>query len=230
MSAADPLPRTALPPLPPLRRGAGTDGPVRILTHPASAGYVQNPISVYYCSPAGGGPPARCIAEVTNTPWAERVTFAFDPSGERVRKALHVSPLMDMAGSWALEAPNPSASLKLSVLVDHPEMGRFFDARLTARRVPPGPGGRGHLRNEAAGLGCLLRYGFQPQRVAFWIYWQALVLLWKGVSFYGPPPTSGACSFRPGVEAHPGNAHPKSGCGRFFVFRDAQRWPWREAA
>ena len=30
----------------------------------------------------------------------------------------------------------------------------------------------------------LHRYGFQPHRVAFWIYWQAVVLLWKGVPFY----------------------------------------------
>ena len=29
------------------------------------------------------------------------------------------------------------------------------------------------------------RYGFQPHRVALWIYWQAVLLLWKGVPFYG---------------------------------------------
>jgi hypothetical protein len=44
---------------------------------------------------------------------------------------------------------------------------------------------------SVAVLPCLLRllcrYGFQPQRVAFWIYWHALLLLWKGVPFYSPP-------------------------------------------
>jgi len=50
---------------------------VRLLTHPPSAGYSQNPISVYYCYGAGGAALERCIAEVTNTPWAERVTFMF---------------------------------------------------------------------------------------------------------------------------------------------------------
>jgi hypothetical protein len=29
------------------------------------------------------------------------------------------------------------------------------------------------------------RYGFQPHRVALWIYWHAVLLLWKGVPFYG---------------------------------------------
>jgi Protein of unknown function (DUF1365) len=74
-------------------------GEVRVLTHPASAGYAQNPISVYYCySPTGEL--ERCIAEVTNTPWAERVRFNFAPAGQDVPKALHVSPLMDMKSTW----------------------------------------------------------------------------------------------------------------------------------
>ena len=41
-----------------------------------------------------------CIAEVTNTPWGARVTFLFDPAGQDVPKALHVSPFMDMASTW----------------------------------------------------------------------------------------------------------------------------------
>ena len=43
--------------------------------------------------------PHTCC-QVTNTPWNERVTFAFDPAGASVRKALHVSPFMDMQGTW----------------------------------------------------------------------------------------------------------------------------------
>lgn len=39
-------------------------------------------------------------AQVTNTPWNERVTFVFDPKGAEVKKALHVSPFMDMDGTW----------------------------------------------------------------------------------------------------------------------------------
>jgi DUF1365 family protein len=39
-------------------------GTVKLLTHPHSAGYVQNPISVYYCHSSTGALSA-CIAEVS---------------------------------------------------------------------------------------------------------------------------------------------------------------------
>lgn len=74
-------------------------GPVYLLTNPISAGYHQNPISVYYCYRADMHL-ERCIAEVTNTPWGERVTFLFDPAGTHAPKALHVSPMMDMDNTW----------------------------------------------------------------------------------------------------------------------------------
>ena len=162
-------------------------GKVLLLTNPVSAGYTQNPISVYYCyaagsggtaasaaaaaaTAAGGGTPRRlaspgagspargtpnggtspmgtpnserrrtrlqarleqrlvaqpeaagggggggdgdgvlaacagapvcAIAEVTNTPWGDRVRFAFRPEGDQAPKALHVSPFMDMDNTW----------------------------------------------------------------------------------------------------------------------------------
>ena len=85
-----------------VRARCGTSGPVRLFTSPWSFGYVQNPISVYYCysgggpdddddedgaggGGAGGGDGGRrcsqetletCVAEVTNTPWGERVAGA----------------------------------------------------------------------------------------------------------------------------------------------------------
>lgn len=47
---------------------------------PTSAGYHQNPISVYYCYNLQGALDI-CIAEVTNTPWGERVRFLFKVRG-----------------------------------------------------------------------------------------------------------------------------------------------------
>lgn len=44
-------------------------------------------------------------AQVTNTPWGERVRFVFRPAGEVVQKALHVSPFMDMRNTWCVRAP-----------------------------------------------------------------------------------------------------------------------------
>ena len=209
----------------------GTSGPVRLLTHPPSAGYTQNPISVYYCYKDGaewgeGKPdpnPEQCLAEVTNTPWGERVTFAFRPAvgglaqGEKVCKSLHVSPLMDMKSEWTVKAPPPTdRKIFLSVAATHPEYGEYFLATLDAKRDTS----VADLPNEIASLDTLLRFGFQPQRVAAWIYWQAVVLLWKGVSFY-PPPNE---SYKDRVVKE--SKHPRMEGGKPFLWRGAQEWPW----
>jgi hypothetical protein len=111
---------------------------VLLLTNPVSAGYTQNPISVYYCygrreqqeqqqkqqqqqerqqdrrqqqqheqqqhdrprQLGDGATPLVAIAEVTNTPWGDRVRFVFRPEGDESPKALHVSPFMDMENTW----------------------------------------------------------------------------------------------------------------------------------
>ncbi|GFH16984.1 DUF1365-domain-containing protein, partial [Haematococcus lacustris] len=190
------------------RQYAGTQGKVQLLTNPKAAGYVINPISVYYCWNAAGSEVDKCIAEVcviaclaclrngsscfrvTNTPWGERVTFIIDPSEgsqDHIKKSLHVSPLMDMQGHWFIEAPKPSNKLKLVVRVHHPELKDFFCASLVATKDVSRSK---TARNEEAGVRTLLRFGMQPQRIACWIYWHAVLLLWKGVPLYMPPPMS----------------------------------------
>eukprot|EP00877_Chromochloris_zofingiensis_P000758 jgi/Chrzof1/10683/Cz05g08150.t1 len=134
------------------RQFASTNGKVLLLTNPESAGYVQNPISVYYCY-SSDGTLHRAIAEVTNTPWGERVTFVFDPHGDITPKCLHVSPFMDMDNTWHLKATEPGASLVLSVVITHPTLGQYFDAHLIAHKCEHGT----HDRNEHAGLMTLLR-------------------------------------------------------------------------
>lgn len=196
------------------RQMAGTTGSVRLLTHPHSAGYVQNPISVYYCHDTAGRLIA-CIAEVTNTPWGERVTFVFDPAGDTVPKSLHVSPLMDMQGQWTLKTAKPGARLALSVRVRHPELGAFFDATLSARRseAPQVP-------NEHAGFGTLWRYGYEPHRVALWIYWEALQLLRKGVPFFGPPSPTQKAAMQQALR------HGDAGSRRRWAWQPASGFPW----
>ncbi|KAG1669598.1 hypothetical protein FOA52_006371 [Chlamydomonas sp. UWO 241] len=199
------------------RTYAGTKGAVRLLTSPTTAGYTQNPISVYYCY-GEGGVLERAIAEVTNTPWNERVRFVFDPAGAVVKKALHVSPFMDMEGTWHLEAQPPGDTLRLVVNVSHPTHGpRFFHADLSAVRsnLPSTP-------SECGTLGMLATYGFGPHRVAVWIYWQAVVLLCKGLPVYGLP------SQAQKERAATGATHPydSGATGAFFTWRPAPRWPW----
>lgn len=121
--------------------------------------------------------------------------------------------------SRVINAPEPGQHLLLSVAASHPELGDYFIARLKAERdtkaLP--------LPNEIASWECLWKYGFQPQRVALWIYWQALKLLWKGVPFYSPPNLEERKSELIDSARH----LPKfasSGC--VFDWRPAESWPW----
>ena len=50
-----------------------------------------------------------------------------------------------------------------------------------------------------------------PHRIAFWIYWQALHLLWLGVPFCGYP----APQVQEGAEHRASN--PKDSAGRHFL-------------
>ena len=51
---------------------------------------------------------------------------------------------------------------------------------------------------------CFSRYGYLPQRTALWIYWQAVVLLAKGVGFFPVPGhrlqgACGGCRWQPAL-------------------------------
>ena len=181
---------------------ASSKAPVWLLTMPPSAGYSQNPISVYYCfaeeekeennrNDAFALPPTSpvvaALAEVTNTPWGSVARFSFDPSGDSVPKCLHVSPFMDMKNEWRLTAPAPGQRLALSVAALHPELGAFFSASLIGH-LDSKKETRSCLAERSGDLGTFFKYSYGPQRVALWIYGHAAVLLWrKGLSIFGPP-------------------------------------------
>ncbi|KAI5068986.1 hypothetical protein GOP47_0015287 [Adiantum capillus-veneris] len=154
---------------------AGTTGPVYLLTVPTSVGYEQNPLSVYYCFNDDETCLLVCIAEVTNTPWGERVTFLFDPTGDAVAKPLHVSPFMDMSGVWQMKACVPDQNITIRIKVDHPEHGIYFTASLFATRV------------DCFGTSSERFFWLMPHKTALGIYWQALLLWWKGVGFCKHP-------------------------------------------
>lgn len=92
-----------------VRARCGTAGPVWLLTIPSCCGYSQNPICVYYAYAEDGETLERCVAEVTNTPWGERVVFNFEPEmREPYPKSLHVSPFMDMKNTWRISTEAPT--------------------------------------------------------------------------------------------------------------------------
>ncbi|KAF6142822.1 hypothetical protein GIB67_002686 [Kingdonia uniflora] len=143
-----------------------TNGPVFLLTIPPSVGYEQNPLSVYYCYELDGSDMClnMCIAEVTNTPWGERVSFVFRPNSDIVAKPLHVSPFMDMLGNWSMRTDTPGDNLFLAISVQHPELGDYFTATLKAKRV------------SSWTFGPVLFFWMMPQKVALWIYWEVNVI------------------------------------------------------
>lgn len=160
------------------RRVAATTGPVLLLTIPESVGYEQNPLSLYYCYDLEDSSKHlnKCIAEVTNTPWGERVLFVFDPKSDLVAKPLHVSPFMDMLGNWSIKANAPGDILFVAISVQHPTLGDYFTATLRAKRV-----------SSSSVSDHSLFFWLMPHKVALWIYWHALKLWWKNVSFIQHP-------------------------------------------
>ncbi|KAK3429948.1 hypothetical protein EUGRSUZ_E01441 [Eucalyptus grandis] len=221
------------------RRFADTNGPIFLLTIPPSVGYEQNPLSLYYCyNPEGAAQHLhKCIAEVTNTPWGERVLFVFNPNSDLVAKPLHVSPFMDMLGNWSIKANAPGDNLFVAISVQHPKLGNYFTATLKAKRVSSST-----VSNHAT------FFWLMPHKVALWIYWHAFKLWWKNVSFIQHPRYSNPAyreeaaerdqglrcckAFRPdGMKDSPpigtdsDSSSGKSQVDRCFVWRDA-KWPW----
>ncbi|GER44224.1 hypothetical protein STAS_21105 [Striga asiatica] len=85
----------------------GTRALLQIKKGCVSVGYVQNPLSLYFCYDVEGTTRtlSKCITEVTNTPWGERVTFLSNLNSDLVAKPLHVSPFM-VGHPWELENEN----------------------------------------------------------------------------------------------------------------------------
>ena len=206
-----------------IRAECKTRGPVKLLTIPSCCGYNQNPISIYYAYEDKEATVLKqCMAEVTNTPWGEKVIFSFDPDmKEAFPKSLHVSPFMDMQNTWKIStaAPTSEAGLRVDIYVKHPDYGSYFWARLKAKESK-----HKASRSEEADLKTLLKYGYMPHRVAMWIYWQAVILLWKGVPFHLHPSLE---SYKQKVKDE---MHSKQKHVKFLTWDWKQvHWPWNRA-
>lgn len=172
--------------------GRRPTGPVRLLTHLRYAGYVFNPLSVFYCFSPGGERLEAVVAEVTSTPWKERHCYVLptpDAAGRggtyrvEAEKEMHVSPFMDMELAYRFGIGTPGPRLGLSIACMDPDRRRLFDARLALRRREIG---------TAALLGTALRYPLMTWQVIAGIHWQAIRLWWKGAPFHSHPGSRGA--------------------------------------
>lgn len=166
--------------------GCTPTGPIRVLTNLRYFGYIQNPITCYYCFAPDGESLEYVVVEVTNTPWKQRVAYVLrcDPTSDKQRikfsKSMHVSPFMPMDMTYHWYGNTPGAKLQVH-LENHLQGRKAFDATLQLAREEITPA---RLRR------LLWRHPVMTLKVAAGIYWQAAKLFFvKRVRFYGNPHT-----------------------------------------
>jgi DUF1365 family protein len=162
------------------RLGRRPNGPVTLLAHLRTFGWLFNPLSVYYCwSPAGGLD--ALVLEVTNTPWGDRHRYVVDartgPQSITTAKAMHVSPFLPMDVDYRITWTVPGDDLGLRIEVEHGETP-VFDAELQLHRVP-------FDRRHAVTMP--LRHWLMPLRVSLGIYREAAKLLIRRARFFPHP-------------------------------------------
>ena len=158
-----------------------------MLTHLRYFGYVQNPVSFYYCFDEGGDVVETILAEITNTPWGERHTYAVRADGpdeagacgrsHRFAKSFHVSPFMDMDQGYEWRFSNPGPNLRVHMR-NRGGDGKLFDATLSMRREEI---------SSRTMAGVLVRYPWMTARVVAGIYWQAFRLWAKRAPYFEHP-------------------------------------------
>ena len=157
-------------------------GPVRVLANPRYLGVGFNPLSLYFLHRPDDARVDAVIAEVTNTPWGERVAYVLDGKGSsrltaRFDKRLHVSPFQPMDQRYAISVTEPAD--RLAVAIRNEERGRtVFIATMTLRRRP---------LTRARMLRALFSY--PPMTVATMarIYANALTLACRGAPYHRHP-------------------------------------------
>lgn len=165
---------------------AGIDlegGQIRLVTFPRHLFFRFAPLSLWYgYDPAGR--PAGIIYEVSNT-FGEYHCYVAATAQARSRheagKSFHVSPFMDVSGTYRFTLRQPDE--RLSLMVENLSQGqRTHIASITARRVP-------------ASSSQLLRLAFtmplSSLGVAAGIHWQALFIWMRGAAYRrkpDPPP------------------------------------------
>ena len=164
------------------------DGPIHLLTHLRYAGYVFNPISLFYCHDRSGGL-RLVLAEVSNTYGGQRNYWLrpADGSPRRFRataaKTLYVSPFMDGDASYEFLLTPPSSTLvaHMNVIAAAGPRGRArrVDATLRLSREP---------WTAPAIRRSLLRYPLMTAKVVAAIHWEAVRLRLKRVPVQPFPP------------------------------------------
>ncbi len=181
------------------RTGTRPEGPISVLTHLRTWGWLFNPITTYYCYDPSGGEVTHVVVEVTNTPWHERTAYVLEGAGvHRAPKAMHVSPFLPMDLTHRFTVPAPGERLVLGVDDERDDEVVFSASLSLARRAV-----------DRRALGRLLwRHPLMTTRVSAGIYRQAAALRAKGVPFHPHPDKLAArTAAGPGDDGPTGGRH-----------------------
>ena len=166
--------------------GQRPGGPVRVLTHLRYFGYRFNPVSFFFCFDQDDRHLEAIVAEVNNTPWGEQHPYVLRPEHPvqqsatvtfEFRKRFHVSPFMpmDLRYRWRFRATTRHIAVHMENLRGD---ARIFDATMVLERRPiTGP----------VLAGVLIRYPLMTVKVIAAIYYEALRLWLKKVTFHTHP-------------------------------------------
>ena len=134
-------------------------------------GIYFSPVNFFFCYHDNKA--QYLLAEVSNTPWNQRHCYLINLNHQMTtQKAFHVSPFMnmDMSYKWHIKPPTE----KLNVCIESVNQERLFSAWLSLSRKE---------LNKGSLTKMLLHFPFMTITIFTGIYWQALKLFLKGVSF-----------------------------------------------
>lgn len=159
----------------------GTGGRIRLLTLPRIAGYVFNPISVYFCFEQRASTPLCALAEVGNT-FGEHKLYLLRrrASGQaqqfvlRVPKHYYVSPFSSLTLQFDFRLRTPEAALELCI-DDYDGARRVLRSALWGRR---------QALSDLRLAWFTLKYPLLTLQVIGLIHWHALRLWLKGLPWH----------------------------------------------
>jgi DUF1365 family protein len=172
--------------------GGSVRGPVAMLGHVRTWGWLFNPLTLFYCFDPSEQHVEWTVLEVSNTPWHERHAYVVGPPGAHTfAKALHVSPFLPAQGTYTLRYSAPEEDMRFSLDVAAPSSpsrrtggpdpdteAPQLSASMVLRRSPL----------DRAGLGRLLwEYPLMTTRVSSGIYAQAMRIAARGAPFHRHP-------------------------------------------